>query len=210
MGCEEVRKYFSEIGDGIQATPLCVASFKFYFINANNLIENKIKIANTTKCISKEYKKYKKDLNERTILLSINGTIGNTAFFYDEQVLLGKSAAYINIKKHINKQYIFYLLQSHGVNSDFEYELTGTTIRNLSLSSIQNTPIPLLYTVEEQKAIAQSLSDINVLIAACDRAPKSATSSKARCSNSSRAKRLSGYGKGQSYKQTEIGEIPED
>jgi type I restriction enzyme S subunit len=110
--------------------------------NANLLTEN-------TKCVSEEeYRKYKKNLGSTTILISINGTIGNIAFFNSENVILGKSAAYINIKNFISKPYIFYILQTYATNCYFEDELTGSTIRNLSLKSIRNAPILVPPTLE--------------------------------------------------------------
>src|SRR5271169_704382 len=72
----------SDIGDGIHSTPQYVKISDFFFVNGNNLFGSEIKITDETKCVSEEeYHKYKKKLNERTILLSINGTIGNIALF---------------------------------------------------------------------------------------------------------------------------------
>ncbi|NQE53320.1 Type-1 restriction enzyme MjaXIP specificity protein [ANME-1 cluster archaeon GoMg3.2] len=157
----------TEIGDGIHSTPQYVPYSDIFFVNGNNLVDNSIKITDNTLCVSEyEYNKHKKRLNDRTILLSINGTIGNIAFFNDEKVILGKSAAYINVNNSTNKIFIFYILQSSGIKNYFEDELTGSTIRNLSLKTIRNTPIALPPTIEEQEAIASALSDVDALIAA--------------------------------------------
>ncbi len=146
-----------KIGDGLHSTPNYVEDSDFYFINGNNLINGKIKINNTTKCISEaEYYKHRKDLNDQTLLISINGTIGNIAFYNNEKVILGKSAAYITCNHNILKTYLFYLLQSKKIKEYFESELTGTTIRNLSLKSIRNTPI-LLLPISDQQKIASIL-----------------------------------------------------
>ncbi|MGO1368095.1 restriction endonuclease subunit S [Senegalia sp. (in: firmicutes)] len=152
------------IGDGIHTTPKYVSNSETYFINGNNLINGKIKIFKETKCINKiEYEKHKKNLNNNTILMSINGTIGNLAFYNNEKIILGKSASYININKGANKKYIFYQLQMESINKFYENKLTGTTIRNLSLKTIRETPI-LLPPLKEQKAIATVLSDMDDLI----------------------------------------------
>ncbi|MCX5980884.1 MAG: restriction endonuclease subunit S [Nostocales cyanobacterium LacPavin_0920_SED1_MAG_38_18] len=159
----------TEIGDGIHATPEYVESSEFYFINGNNLVHNSIEINEKTKCVAQEeYRKYQKNLNDTTILMSINGTIGNIAFYQNENVILGKSAAYINIKNFISKTYIFYVLQTQAINCYFEDELTGSTIRNLSLKSIRNAPISVPPNIEEQKAIAQILSDMDAEIEALE------------------------------------------
>ena len=156
----------TEIGDGIHSTPQYVSSSDFFFVNGNNLVDNSIKITDNTMCVTEyEYNKHKKKLNGQTILLSINGTIGNIAFFDDEKVILGKSAAYINVNNFTNKRYVFYLLQSSIIENYFEDELTGSTIRNLSLKAIRNTPITLP-PPPEQQAIASALGDIDTLITA--------------------------------------------
>ncbi|MFV9632018.1 MAG: restriction endonuclease subunit S, partial [Methanosarcinales archaeon] len=154
----------TEIGDGIHSTPQYILYSDFFFVNGNNLIDNSIKITDNTMCVSEiEYNRHKKKLNLLTILLSINGTIGNIAFFNDEKIILGKSAAYININNSVSRSFIFYLLQSSSIKNYFEDELTGSTIRNLSLKTIRNTPI-LLPAFPEQQAIAQILSDMDTEI----------------------------------------------
>ena len=60
----------------------------------------------------KKFEKYKKDLNETTIFVSINGTIGNIAFYNNEKIILGKSACYFNVAIEDLKKYFFYLFQT--------------------------------------------------------------------------------------------------
>lgn len=154
-----------DIGDGIHTTPKYVNDSEYYFINGNNLENGLIKCYDETKCVSnEEYELLKKNLNQRTILMSINGTIGNLAFFNNEKVILGKSAAYINLNDKVDKRFIYFLLQHSSIKNFYENELTGTTIRNLSLKSIRDTPIPLPPTKSEQTAIATALSDTDALI----------------------------------------------
>lgn len=129
------------IGDGIHGTPIYTNDSDYFFINGNNLSNGKIFITNGTKCVPhSEYIKYKKDLRQNTILLSINGTIGNIALYNNEKIILGKSAAYISVP---NYKFFYQLLQSNKVLIGFEKDLTGSTIRNLSLDSIRNTRIAL-------------------------------------------------------------------
>ena len=153
-----LSKITDKIGDGMHATPIYVPSSEFYFINGNNLKENKIIIDKKTKCISEEeYNKYKKVLSKQTILMSINGTIGNVALYNNEKVILGKSAAYINCCYSLDKLFLFYSLQTKKIQWYFETELTGSTIRNLSLKSIRNTPL-ITSPLPEQRKIAEILS----------------------------------------------------
>ena len=154
---KELATITEKIGDGLHGTPEYITSSEWFFINGNNLKDGSILLTTDTKCVSeKEYIKLRKDLKYKSILMSINGTIGNVAFYKNEKIVLGKSAAYINCKDE-NVDYLFYFLQSQIVINFFEGELTGSTIRNLSLKSIREIPINIP-PLPEQKAIAQLLS----------------------------------------------------
>ncbi len=155
---EKLENLTTKIGDGLHGTPKYVEQSDFYFINGNNLTGKDIKITKNTKCVSEdEYYKNKKILDNTTILLSINGTIGSLAYYNSETVMLGKSVAYMNINDEILKEFLFYILKSSKIIDYFLLELTGTTIKNLSLKTIRNTKIPLP-PLEEQKQIADILS----------------------------------------------------
>jgi type I restriction enzyme, S subunit len=143
-----------KIGDGLHSTPKYVDSSDYYFINGNNLVNGKIKIFESTKSVSEEeYNKHFIQLDEKTILLSINGTIGNLSFYNNEKVILGKSSCYINLNKDINQHFIYYVLRCKSIVNYFTFELTGTTIFNLSLNSVKNTPIVFPPDEEQTKII---------------------------------------------------------
>ncbi|AJA69886.1 Restriction endonuclease S [Myroides sp. A21] len=156
---KEFKEIVHRIGDGIHSTPNYSDNEEYYFINGNNFSDGVIKINTETKTVSKdEFKLHKRDLGNNTILLSINGTIGNLALYKNEKVVLGKSACYINVKNENSKYYVYYCLQSNNVKTYFEDNLTGTTIKNLGLKTIGSTSI-LLPPLKEQEAIAEALSD---------------------------------------------------
>jgi len=156
---EQLVNLTTQIGDGIHTTPNYSNITDFYFINGNNLSDGKIVITNNTLCVNEdEYKKHFKELNNRTILYSINGTIGNIAFFNYEKVILGKSAAYISCDKKINLNYMFFIMQTEEIIKFYENEMTGSTIKNLSLTSIRNTPIAYPKNNIEQDVIAKNIS----------------------------------------------------
>ena len=147
-----------KIGDGIHSTPNYVDDSDFYFINGNNLINGLVCYFDNTKNVNEEeYLKYKLDLNEKTVFLSINGTLCNVAFYDNEKIVLGKSVCYINCNEKLNKKFLFYVLQSHYLSKFFGRELTGTTISNLSLATVRNSPL-LLPKIEEQEKIASILT----------------------------------------------------
>ncbi len=147
------------IGDGMHSTPQYVDNSDFYFINGNNLRNGSIVITPNTKMVDEvEYQKYKLNLGKNTVLLSINGTIGNLSFYENEQVILGKSACYINCNDDLDPKFLFYLLQSNLIKNYFRSELTKTSIPNLSLKSVRTTiiPLPLIST---QKKIIQKIKN---------------------------------------------------
>ena len=134
--------FCSAIGDGIHGTPEYADKSDNRFINGNNLKNGFIDITNDTKSVSsEEYEKYFIELNEGTILLSINGTLGNLAVFTGEKVVLGKSAAYINCKGK-NRPYCYQFLKLENIQKKFWNIATGSTIKNLSLDSLKNLIIP--------------------------------------------------------------------
>lgn len=155
-----------EIGDGIHATPIYDDNGTFYFVNGNNISEYGITITATTQKVTEEeaLRNNASALNSYSILLSINGTIGNVALYKNEPIMLGKSACYINVSSNINRNYIFYYLMMPKCQFYFTSELTGTTIKNLSLKSVRKTKV-LLPNANEQSKIARLFDAINERIA---------------------------------------------
>jgi len=158
---KNLKDISNKIGDGLHGTPEYSNKSNYYFINGNNISDKKINIYSETKCISlEEYELYKKELSNKSILLSINGTIGNVGFYNNEKVALGKSIAYINCNKDTSEEFIAYQLETDRVINSFMKGLTGTTIKNLSLATIRQTPV-FIPNIKEQKKIAEILSAID-------------------------------------------------
>ena len=123
-----------KIGDGLHSTPIYDNNGSYYFINGNNLENGRITFTENTKRINiSQYERYKIELDDATILMSINGTIGKIALYNREPIILGKSVAYFNVNERILKKYLYYLLQTNRSNAYYEKNLTGSTIKNLGL-----------------------------------------------------------------------------
>ena len=148
----------SLLGDGLHGTPIYNPNGVYTFINGNNLSSGFIIVKEDTKRVSvDEYNKYKKDLTDRTVLVSINGTIGNVALYRGEKCILGKSACYLNVKKEYSRKFIYYVLTHPNFQNYAVSVATGTTIKNVSLKQMRDyeffcPPLP------EQKRIAGILS----------------------------------------------------
>ncbi|WP_218690455.1 restriction endonuclease subunit S [Psychrobacter sp. BF1] len=147
----------SRIGDGLHSTPQYQDKTGYYFINGNNLVDGYIVVGETSKEVpEEEYKKHYIHLDKSSVLLSINGTIGNVARYNNERVILGKSAAYMNCSDDLLPEYLMLYLQSSQALYYFNLEVTGTTIFNLSLNSIRQMKV-CLPAKQEQTQIANFL-----------------------------------------------------
>lgn len=149
-----------KIGDGIHGTPEYDDNGEFYFVNGNNLVDGDIVFKNDTKRINEEqYLKHKRDLNENTLLVSINGTLGNVAKYNNEKIILGKSACYINVKDEYNVDYVYFVFESPEFKKYLQYGANGTTIKNVPLSAIRNYEISIP-SKENQDKIVKILKSI--------------------------------------------------
>lgn len=153
------------IGDGLHGTPTYSKKTGIFFINGNNLKNGAIIITEETKEISDVvYEKLRIEFDNDTIFMSINGTIGNVAFFNNEKIALGKSVAYFKISNPILiPKYLYYFLQCDYAKEYFENSKTGIVIKNLGLKALRlfRIPIPPLAV---QHSIVSILDKFTALI----------------------------------------------
>ncbi|MBQ8274337.1 MAG: restriction endonuclease subunit S [Bacteroidaceae bacterium] len=167
-----------KIGDGLHGTPTYDENGEIAFINGNNLIDGKILITDRTLFVNElEAQRYRIDMNTNTILLSINGTLGRTAIYRNENIILGKSACYCNINdKFLTTKYVECLMNSLQFKMFLEDNSSKSTIKNVGLKVIRNyeiilPPLPLQHqfatkieAIEKQKElIKQSISETETL-----------------------------------------------
>ncbi|MDY5662792.1 MAG: restriction endonuclease subunit S [Coriobacteriales bacterium] len=150
------------IGDGLHGTPdIYDDNGQVWFINGNNLGNQTITFKSDTKRLSvserDKYQNLKLDCN--TILISLNGSYGETSFYNGEDVLLGKSAGYIILNPDVDKHFIRWFLQSNSVKMELDLSLSGTTIANVSLFTLNNLTI-LYPNASEQQRISSYLTSV--------------------------------------------------
>ncbi|MBE6103190.1 MAG: restriction endonuclease subunit S [Selenomonas ruminantium] len=132
-----IREYLDLYGDGIHGTPEYADDGEYYFINGNNIKDGKINIDdNTLKVSRSEYEKIKRPLSDNSLLMSINGTLGNIGVYNGEKIALGKSACFLNVKEDCNKYFVKYLLSTKEFQKYIMLVAHGSTIKNLAPSQI--------------------------------------------------------------------------
>ena len=154
------------LGDGIHGTPVYSANGTTAFINGNNLQDGKIVIKPDTKRVTdEEASKHKRCLTKDTVLLSINGTIGNVAFYDGEHVILGKSACYFNLLSGVSKEYVRLVLETDYFEKYAVSVATGTTIKNVPLAGMRNLLVPIPPTVEQTEIVQAVALALNLVAA---------------------------------------------
>ena len=165
------------IGDGLHGTPQYDPNGLYAFINGNNLIDGRITITDRTLFVNDaEAQKIFITMDTNTILLSINGTLGKTAIYNNEKIVLGKSACYCKLKDVLSAKFVLSLMNTQKFQLFLENHSSKSTIKNVGLKAIRNYKIILpslslqqsfaakIESIEKQKsAISQSIAETQKL-----------------------------------------------
>ena len=154
-------------------------------------------------------KLYKNDL-----LFTYVGTVGNVALVdKNDSYYLAPNVALIRNTRQTDSQYIMYLLLSTNFfNSQIKTLMSTTSQAALSMTNIRLFKIPFPPTLAEQQKIAKALSDVDNVISTLEKLITKKKNLKQGTIQQllTGKKRLPGFAKSDKFKQTEIGEIPED
>ncbi len=153
-------------------------------------------------------------LRENDLLVCEGGDVGRAAIWQDQlpECYYQKALHRLRPKREFNVQLTQYMFEYWASIGFFSNYVTQTSIAHLPKDKLQTMPFPLPSTKEEQNLIEQALSDTDKLIVSLEnliakkRDIKTATMQQLLTGK----KRLPGFGEGKGYKQTELGEIPED
>lgn len=155
------------------------------------------------------------------LLFTYVGTVGNVALVdKNDSYYLAPNVALIRNMKQICSQYIMYLLLSTSFfNSQIKTLMSTTSQAALSMTNIRLFKIPLPPTLAEQQKIAKALSDVDNVISTLEKLITKKKNLKQGTMQQllTGKKRLPGFAptvvelvETTKFKQTEIGEIPED
>lgn len=157
----KLGEFIESVGDGIHGTPIYSENGKYYFINGNCLNDGEIILSSDLPRISEnEFNKIQRQLGENTILLSINGTLGKTAYYNNEPIALGKSVCYINVKKNANKYFVNYVFQTSAFKKYMLNVSTGSTIKNFAPKQVMDYEFDLPSDFAIDK-VAKTLKNID-------------------------------------------------
>lgn len=189
------------------------------FIGMQDVDENAT-IKNTTKlsyCNVKSGFTYfeKNDVLVAKITPCFENGKGGFADKIPTQIGFGSTEFHIlRAKSEVDPRYVYFQTKRPRFRNELEGEMVGSAgHRRVPFSSIQKFELEVDHTFEEQAAIADALTDVDAVITALEklivkkRAIKAATMQQLLTGK----KRLPPFDKSHtSYKQTELGEIPED
>ncbi len=183
-----------------------------------NIPESSIYVSQTIGFLTEEGAKYSRTLENGTLIIANSGaTLGVAKILAVKCCANDGIAAFIDLNKDADKLFLYYVLNAK--TREFrEVVATGNGQPNLNTALIGLTKISLPPTIEEQKAIAQSLSDVDAQITALEQLITKKRNIKQGTIQQllTGKKRLSGFSKvtdtnvSDNYNNTEVGIIPDD
>lgn len=170
--------------------------------------------------------KYPKEFNLKpndlvimmTDLSKESDTLGNPAIIPDDnyQYLHNQRIGLINCNSdNFDKNYLFHLLCSKDYHKAVVSTAAGSTVKHTSPKRIYTIKLPITQNLQEQQRIAKALSDVDALISTTEKLIQKKKNIKQGAMQEllTGKKRLPGFGpqtKSPTYKQTELGPIPDD
>ena len=155
------------------------------------------------------------DVRQGDLLLTKDGVnTGNAAINHlEEPFSLLSSVAFLRFDSDsYEPRYFLQFILSNTGQVNIKNMMSGNAITRLTLEKIQKLRFPLPPTLEEQRVIAEGLSDVDALQSALDRliAKKRDIKRGAMQALLTGRVRLPGVEHKPGYKRTEVGEIPQD
>lgn len=204
-----------DVRDGTHDSPIYY-DFGYPFVTSKNLINGVIDFTDIQYISKNDYDK----INERSkvdkndILFSMIGTIGKSVLVLQEPNFAIKNVALFKNTNKCNQIYLKQYLDSDICYSRMSEDAKGSTQTFIPLGYFRTFLVPIPPLAEQQR-IAKALSDVDALISTTEKLIQKKKNIKQGTMQNllTGKKRLSGFGpqtKSPTYKQTELGPIPED
>jgi type I restriction enzyme, S subunit len=215
--------YFGQVIDGDRGFQYprageCRDSGHCLFLNAGNVTKNGFRFAECQFISAeKDSRLNKGKLTRGDVVLTTRGTIGNFSYYNHavpfEHIRINSGMVVLRNKlPAVSSDYLYLILRSRIVGAQLERLSFGSAQPQLTVKGISTLKIPLPPTRAEQEAIAEVLSDVDVLIEYLERliAKKRDLKQGAMQELLTGKKRLAGFETESGLKQTEVGMIPAD
>jgi type I restriction enzyme S subunit len=144
------------------------------FVMANNLIGGRLNIDSCAHITRKQADGLQKGFSRAgDILLTHKATIGETAIVGDipfDYLMLTPQVTYYRVNKAeiINRDFLFHFFNGKVFQDQLQLMSGGGTRSYIGITAQRKLPIVLPKTAEEQRVIAEALSDADALIAALE------------------------------------------
>ncbi len=140
-----------------------------YFLSAKDINNGKVQFKKDSRKISEnDYKLIMKNFRFKKgdLLLTIVGTIGRVAYIRgnEPKFTVQRSVAIIRLKNEIYFKYVYYFFQTQQFQSQLELKTNASAQGGVYLNSLSNLQILLPKSIEEQKRMAEILSQIDQVI----------------------------------------------
>ena len=212
--CGKLEEYFSFISYGF-TNPMPTVDHGIFMVTAADINEGRIQLETARKTTEVAYRTLlspKSKPKRNDILLTKDGSLGRLAVVGNDLICINQSVAVIRPNEKVEPNFLKLLLESPRYQRRMLDDAGGSTIKHIYITIVNLMPIALPPSRDEQRAIAGALSDVDALIGALDqfiakkRDLKQATMQQLLTGQ----KRLPGFGVGSRFKQTDVGQIPED
>ncbi len=179
-------------------------------INKNNLIT-------TSKSISDSYRRTILKIGD--LVIPLRGKVGEIGLIDNELCgsNLTRGIALIALNDGVDSRYLKNYLSSTSSSNRFLASMNGSALQEITIATLRNFKVSIPVSSNEQTAIANALSDVDALISELEKliAKKQAIKTAAMQQLLTGRTRLPAFalredGSPKGYKQSELGEIPED
>ena len=186
-------------------------------IRISDIEDSKVSLKNTVKYPLSEQIPNQFVVRKGNFLIAMSGATTGKIGLYENAnpALINQRVGRFDVtkKEELEPIFLFHLLRGDIFTSFLQESLATGAQPNISGKQIESCKIPLPSTIEEQQRIANALSDVDTLIANLEKliAKKKNIKQGAMQQLLTGKKRLPGFAPAkQTYKQTELGQIPTD
>ncbi|MGR9117082.1 MAG: restriction endonuclease subunit S [Gammaproteobacteria bacterium] len=170
--CVEPLEHFTSFISYGFTNPMPTIADGVYMITARDINNGRL-LFESARCTSVEA--YKNLLTSKSrpkkndILLTKDGTLGRLALVGEEIICINQSVAILRPNEKVFPRFFKILLESPNYQSKMLDDAGGSTIKHIYITIVNRMLLGFPNDIEEQKAIAKALSDVDELIVSLEK-----------------------------------------